>query len=1764
MPFAIAALTLFAALMARDAEADTEAERLAEEFSPILILAIETGQKWGDIKVTKPEPVEIMGAQSAENLRFEVSSSVTQAKLGDVDSYLNWHPPLLSPNVVFSQDRFAFFVNGLDYQGDPPGDIARGTHVVKAYFDFPGSGTTRWNAEYDSVGENFPTTAYVHIYKRVVEQYRASYDSVTVIQYFYFYPYNDWWNNHEGDWQRIDVVVSSSDLSTATILGVEFRFHDAWLNYYKDWRNKPGLTSSFVFNPRTDLKLSPGSRRDGLVQYTHPVVYVGAGSHGGYPVGGKIQVYHDVLEGLGQLIGMGQEDSQGAVGGDYEYMTHTGLVLATQAPASGSSLWERYRLQLLPEPDPDNTNNMGLDPGMSWLGARIRWGTLDVGGIGISESPHGPYDSNSEDWGQLEFFEVGETGPGWIPDVTPYEMHHGNLPYASYHHWAILGEETWSGTVNLLGDVVVFPGAQLTIEAGTTTEFPYRSDRHQFKEGDHGLSEIFVYGTLTAEGTSASGITFQKAGSDGQGEYAWGGIRKMDGGTIDVNSYTRILDARPLTVAFGAASYVVPLSAGSLPSSPTLDEQADRSVSVTVEMTPAPSLRAVTIPVTVTAGDAESGDYTVSGLTSGGLAFAVGDRFQRFTITAHADTDTDYEHLGVGFGTLPEGVVAGDPATATVTIEDVGTVPPKSTEGLSVTAGDGQLTVAWDAVVAEPVVTGYGLQYQSKPVWSEWSGWSHLAVLDAGSTGHVHDGLHWPTRYRYQVRASNPRGDGEWSEAFPPNGVFPRPPRPVPVWVEPLDDLRGRVTVACPYPDPLVCSPLPEDCPDPATCLPFTTQIGWTAGDGSDAAPRWYAEAFGVAAAGPGLSTAGGWTVTAHHVGRLDPAVPHRFQVRIVDADGQAGEASEPAWLVPLDAQPGAAAGSVDLSWRRPAGAALTGVVHQYRYRTGPDPWGAWQGMEGSGPSTTQHTVEGLTPGVTYDFQVRAVEGTGASGASGAQGAGAVRTRVTSFSSQATPDTEGTISLTQADPPRVGEEMTATLTDPDNPQLDDAVWTWERTGGATGGGGGPSGAVDQGNTYTPGQLDRGYTIRVSVIYLDGNGVHTVRHTTPTVEAAPPSNRAPEITRGPERVGFAENGTDTVATYAAVDAEGDALTWSRGGADAGAFTLRGDTLSFAIAPDFEQPADQGRDNVYEVDVSVRDGRDEAGTPDAAADTTVTVRVTVTNVDEPGSVVLSTGTPQVDQEVTATLRDPDGDLTVRPEDWQWQRRGPDETTWETVSGMPAGRSTAPAYPERSRYQPASADVGQVLRAVVNSYEDGHGAGKRAHSGATEEPVRGRPTAPRKLQATPGDRQVALKWSAPASDGGSAITGYAYQDSVAGGAWSGWQSIEGSDGSTRRHTVGNLTNGTEYTFELRAVNAVGAGASVRVEATPRRPDTPGRVEVGPTQPRVGETLKPTLVDPDTPVEVTGWRWRRLASWDRSADIDSASAPPSSERWTQVVGRTRKYKPVKADLGRRLRVEVDYTDRSGAQGARTTTPPVQAGPPCAPPDLAAAAGDEDGQVELTWGAACNHGSAIRQYQYQHLGASAWEPVSGDGSARRQVVDGLTAGQTYPFQVRARNGVGPGPPSQVTVALPDPDPPDDPPPPRPGTITLEPSIAQTCARLTATLRDADGGIDLEPSHSPTTEPPFTYGWVWDPRSFPSDGPASARRDPGTSVTQDHIPPNSSVGRFIEVTARYGDNRSDRNEVLDAFRYGRGQHAADGAERGSPGPSPSRASIRPS
>jgi hypothetical protein len=101
---------------------------------------------------------------------------------------------------------------------------------------------------------------------------------------------------------------------------------------------------------------------------------------------------------------------------------------------------------------------------------------------------------------------------------------------------------------------------------------------------------------------------------------------------------------------------------------------------------------------------------------------------------------------------------------------------------------------------------------------------------------------------------------------------------------------------------------------------------------------------------------------------------------------------------------------------------------------------------------------------------------------------------------------------------------------------------------------------------------------------------------------------------------------------------------------------------------------------------------------------------------------------------------------------------------------------------------------------------------------------PGAPTNLAATPGNGQVALTWSAPASDGGSPITGYTATASPGGTTCS----TTGALGCT----VTGLTNGTAYTFTVRAANAVGPGpASSPVSATPRTvPGAPQNLQAKP----------------------------------------------------------------------------------------------------------------------------------------------------------------------------------------------------------------------------------------------------------------------------------------------------------------------------------------------
>ena len=162
----------------------------------------------------------------------------------------------------------------------------------------------------------------------------------------------------------------------------------------------------------------------------------------------------------------------------------------------------------------------------------------------------------------------------------------------------------------------------------------------------------------------------------------------------------------------------------------------------------------------------------------------------------------------------------------------------------------------------------------------------------------------------------------------------------------------------------------------------------------------------------------------------------------------------------------------------------------------------------------------------------------------------------------------------------------------------------------------------------------------------------------------------------------------VETYAGADDEDDptAPTFTLEGVDRAKFEIAspGGVLTFKDAPNFESPGDANGDNDYEVTVKVTDSNDQTDTLD--------VTVTVTNMEEPGTVTLSSVQPRVGVPITATLTDPDGDISDVT--WKWQR----------VDADIRGATSATYTPVFNATDDAKNDVGKNLMAIA-TYSDGH---------------------------------------------------------------------------------------------------------------------------------------------------------------------------------------------------------------------------------------------------------------------------------------------------------------------------------------------------------------------------------------------------------------------------------------------------------------------------
>jgi len=243
--------------------------------------------------------------------------------------------------------------------------------------------------------------------------------------------------------------------------------------------------------------------------------------------------------------------------------------------------------------------------------------------------------------------------------------------------------------------------------------------------------------------------------------------------------------------------------------------------------------------------------------------------------------------------------------------------------------------------------------------------------------------------------------------------------------------------------------------------------------------------------------------------------------------------------------------------------------------------------------------------------------------------------------------------------------------------------------------------------------------------------------------------------------------------------GDYGAWATvpGGADATSFVVRG--LNSGTSYEFQVRASNATAAGQPATASVTLGESAPGAPPS---------LTATGGD--GQIALSWGASD------------DGGSEILRYEYRYAESGETWSDWATVSGAGNARSvTVSGLTNGTLY-------GFEVRAV-NSIGEGEA------SQTTGTPGRA-PAAPTGLIATTRSEAITVTWGMPADTGGTNITGYQVRYRVIGGGWTSWTTVGGGASATS-YTLTGLTNGTGYEIAVRAVNAVGAGASDSVEATP-----------------------------------------------------------------------------------------------------------------------------------------------------------------------------------------------------------------------------------------------------------------------------------------------------------------------------------------------------------
>ena len=306
---------------------------------------------------------------------------------------------------------------------------------------------------------------------------------------------------------------------------------------------------------------------------------------------------------------------------------------------------------------------------------------------------------------------------------------------------------------------------------------------------------------------------------------------------------------------------------------------------------------------------------------------------------------------------------------------------------------------------------------------------------------------------------------------------------------------------------------------------------------------------------------------------------------------------------------------------------------------------------------------------------------------------------------------------------------------------------------------------------------------------------------------------------------------------------------------------------------------------------------------------------------------------------------------------------------------------------------------LRAV-----NGLGFGPDSNTWSTTTTPRTTPDAPTLSSVTRGYRQLTANFSAPAFNGGSAITDYEY--STNGG--STWASM-GQSGTTA-YVITGLADFTSYDVRVRAVNVAGGGAhSATVSAY-----------------TAGVTNAPTSL-----AASSNGVFQSVLTW--AAPDSNASAitdyvvqySPNNSTWTTFsdgVSATTGATVTSLSAATTYYYRVASINAVGQSGWSNVPSAATAGVPSQVDTPTSSSGDKS--FTISWSAPATGGSAITSYsvQYSTNGGSSWSTAETFTSANTEFTNRsktwtATNGTSYVGRVLATNAVGSGAYSAASTA---------------------------------------------------------------------------------------------------------------------------------------------------